>query len=98
MKDFSWRGDIYCIGFHRPCWENDQIINSPPQSPSLSKSGGELFWKDELVTNCHRFETMKHPSVLPYVFTEHGVAMLVVIPAKAGIQGKASSGFLPTQE
>lgn len=31
--------------------------------------------KDELVTNWHRFESMKHSSVLPYVFTEHGVAM-----------------------
>lgn len=32
--------------------------------------------KNELVTNWHRFESMKHSSVLPYVFTEHGVAML----------------------
>ena len=26
--------------------------------------------KDELVANCNRFETMKHSSSLPYVFTE----------------------------
>ena len=32
--------------------------------------------KDELVQICHRFETMKHSSSMPYVFTEHGVAML----------------------
>ena len=32
--------------------------------------------KDELVTNCDRFETMKHSSVMPYAFTEQGVAML----------------------
>ena len=32
--------------------------------------------KDELVQICHRFETMKHSTVLPYAFTEHGVAML----------------------
>lgn len=32
--------------------------------------------KDELVTNWHRFKSMKHSSVLPYAFTEHGVAML----------------------
>ena len=31
---------------------------------------------DELVTNCDRFETMKHSSVMPYAFTEQGVAML----------------------
>jgi hypothetical protein len=32
--------------------------------------------KDELVTNCDRFEMMKHSSVMPYAFTEQGVAML----------------------
>ena len=32
--------------------------------------------KRELVTNCHRFESMKHSTSCPYVFTEHGVAML----------------------
>lgn len=30
----------------------------------------------ELVTNCDRFESLKHSSVRPYVFTEQGVAML----------------------
>ena len=28
--------------------------------------------KKELVTNCHRFKSMKHSSALPYAFTEHG--------------------------
>lgn len=32
--------------------------------------------RNQLVTICHRFETMKHASTLPYAFTEHGVAML----------------------
>ncbi len=32
--------------------------------------------KNELVTNCDRFETLKHSSALPSVFTEQGVAML----------------------
>ncbi len=27
---------------------------------------------EELITNCDRFETQKHTSVLPYAFTEHG--------------------------
>jgi len=35
--------------------------------------------KKELVTNWHRFKTMKHSSALPYAFTEHGVAMLASI-------------------
>lgn len=32
--------------------------------------------KMQLVTNCDRFETLKHSSVNPYAFTEQGVAML----------------------
>jgi phage regulator Rha-like protein len=32
--------------------------------------------RDQLVTICHRFKTMKHSSTLPHAFTEHGVAML----------------------
>ncbi len=32
--------------------------------------------KEELVTNWHRFEKLKHSSTLPHAFTEHGVAML----------------------
>ena len=35
--------------------------------------------KDELsqlVTNCDRFNTLKHSSSTPYAFTEHGIAML----------------------
>lgn len=32
--------------------------------------------KDELVTYCDRFKTLRHASVLPRAFTEQGVAML----------------------
>jgi phage regulator Rha-like protein len=35
--------------------------------------------KGELVTNWHRLAMMKHSSSLPYVFTEHGVAMLASV-------------------
>ena len=43
--------------------------------------------KNELVTNCHRFKTMKHSSVLPYAFTEYGVAMLAsVLNSEKAIQ------------
>ena len=34
---------------------------------------------NELVTNCDRFTNVKHSSVLPYAFTESGVAMLSAI-------------------
>ena len=35
--------------------------------------------RNELVAICNRFQTMKHSSVLPYAFTEHGVAMLASV-------------------
>lgn len=35
--------------------------------------------RDQLVTICHRFKTMKHSSSHPYAFTEHGVAMLASV-------------------
>ena len=35
--------------------------------------------KDELVTNCDRFERLKHSSALPRAFTEQGVAMLASV-------------------
>ena len=43
--------------------------------------------KRELVTNCHRFETMKHSTSMPYAFTEHGVAMLAsVLKSKRAVK------------
>ncbi|MCX5785356.1 MAG: ORF6N domain-containing protein [Elusimicrobia bacterium] len=36
--------------------------------------------KNELVANCNRFENLKHSSVMPRAFTEHGVAMLASFP------------------
>ena len=35
--------------------------------------------KDELVTNCDRFNNLKHSSVNPFAFTEPGVAMLSTV-------------------
>lgn len=35
--------------------------------------------KEELVTNWHRFRTLKHSASYPYVFTENGVAMLASV-------------------
>lgn len=43
--------------------------------------------KNELVTNCDQFKILKHSSVLPYAFTEQGVAMLSsVLNSKRAIQ------------
>lgn len=35
--------------------------------------------KDELVPIWHQFKKMKHSYILPYAFTEHGVAMLASV-------------------
>ena len=35
--------------------------------------------RNQLVTICHRFKTMKHSGSPPYAFTEHGVAMLASV-------------------
>jgi hypothetical protein len=35
--------------------------------------------KDELVTNWHRFKSLKHSASLPYAFTEHGVTMMASV-------------------
>ncbi len=35
--------------------------------------------KDELVTNCDRFNRLKHSTSLPYAFTEHGAVMAATI-------------------
>ncbi len=35
--------------------------------------------KNELVTKCDRYKTLKHSTVLPYVFTEQGVSMLSAV-------------------
>lgn len=35
--------------------------------------------KDLLVTNWHRFASLKHTKNMPYVFTENGVAMLSTV-------------------
>lgn len=43
--------------------------------------------KNELVTNCDRFESMKHASSNPYVFTEQGVSMLSQWVEKTGAIG-----------
>lgn len=43
--------------------------------------------KSELVTNCDRLKKLKHSTSFPYVFTEHGIAMLSsVLNSKKAIQ------------
>jgi len=58
---------------------NRQVRRNPGRFPGefcfrLTKSE-----KRQLVTICHRFRSMRHSSSSPYVFTEHGVAMLASV-------------------
>ena len=59
-----------------------QFLNLSVPLFCILKSDPRVFTKKEkkeLVTICHRFTTLKHSSVLPYAFTEHGVAMLASV-------------------
>jgi hypothetical protein len=51
-------------------------INRFPVVFRFQLSNKELI---ELVTNCDRFESLKHSSNIPYAFTEQGVAMLSAV-------------------
>jgi phage regulator Rha-like protein len=58
---------------------NRQVKRNKERFPEEFMFQLKVNEKDELVTNWHRFESMKHSSTLPYVFTEHGVAMLASV-------------------
>jgi ORF6N domain len=58
---------------------NRQVKRNPSRfPPEFMFQLGERE-RDELVTNWHRFSTMKHSSQMPYAFTEHGIAMLSTV-------------------
>ena len=49
--------------------------------------------EDELVTNCDRFQPLKHSSIMPRAFTEQGVAMLSsVLKSERAIEVKEPKG------
>ena len=53
--------------------------------------------KQELVANCNRFETLKHSTALPYVYTEQGIAMLSAVlhtPTAVDVSVKIMDAFV----
>jgi hypothetical protein len=58
---------------------NRQVKRNPGRFPVEFMFQLNLKEKNELVTNWHRLEILKHSSSLPYAFTEHGVAMLATV-------------------
>jgi hypothetical protein len=58
---------------------NRQVKRNSERFPSEFMFQLNKMEKDELVTNWHRFASMKHSSSLPYAFSEHGIAMLSAV-------------------
>ncbi len=83
---FSFRGtqamidrdlaDMYQVAVKRL---NEQVKRNKERFPESFRFQLSDTEKNELVANCDRFESLKHASVNPYVFTEQGVAMLSAI-------------------
>lgn len=63
-----------------------------PETFMFRLSPGE---RDELVAICNRFKNLKHSSVMPRAFTEHGVSMLASV-LKSKIAVKISIGIIET--
>ena len=55
---------------------NEQVRRNIERFPSDFMFQLREDEKRELVANCDRFNSLKHSSVMPYAFTEQGVAML----------------------
>jgi len=58
---------------------NQQVRRNIKRFPQEFMFGLTVEERDELVAICNRFRTMKHSSVMPLAFTEHGVAMLASV-------------------
>lgn len=58
---------------------NQAVKRNSERFPELFRFQLTSQEKDELVTICDRFQNLKHASVLPYAYTEQGVAMLSAV-------------------
>jgi hypothetical protein len=66
---------------------NEQVKRNQSRFPESFRFQLTDAEKEQLVTNCDRFESMKHVSSNPYVFTEQGVSMLSQWVEKTGAIG-----------
>ena len=64
---------LYRVGTKRL---NEQVKRNIKRFPSDFMFQLTSSEKIELVAICDRFNTLKHSTVMPYAFTEQGVAML----------------------
>jgi len=58
---------------------NEQVKRNIERFPEQFRFQLTIEEKNELVANCDRFESLKHSTVLPHVFTEQGVSMLSAV-------------------
>ena len=76
--------EFYCVGTKRL---NEQVKRNIERFPVDFMFKLTAKEKDELVAICDRLTPLKHSSANPYVFTEHGVAMLSsVLNSKRAVQ------------
>lgn len=68
---------------------NQAVKRNLDRFPNLFRFQLNDYEKNELVTNCDRFNSLKHSTTNPYVFTEQGVAMLSAV-LKSQIATKVS--------
>lgn len=68
--------DIYQVENKRL---NEQVKRNQSRFPDTFRFQLTDAEKEQLVANCDRFESMKHASSNPYVFTEQGVSMLSAV-------------------
>jgi len=58
---------------------NEQVKRNIKRFPETFRFELSNNEKNELVAKCDRFKTLKHSSVLPFAYTEQGVAMLSAV-------------------
>jgi len=58
---------------------NEQVKRNIERFPEQFRFQLSDDEKSELVANCDRFESLKHSTALPHVFTEQGVSMLSAV-------------------
>ena len=68
--------DIYQVENKRL---NEQVKRNLSRFPEAFRFQLTDAEKEQLVANCDRFDSMKHASSNPYVFTEQGVSMLSAV-------------------
>ena len=55
---------------------NEQVKRNALRFPADFQFRLTLTEKSELVAKCDRFENLKHSSVMPFAYTEHGAVMI----------------------